>query len=683
MQAAGPLASAEMTDSDIHHSSISRNFCSQMPLRIGILMDHPSPHMGALLEAIAAREDCTLEVLYCGSGAPGRNWGSSAACVPHRFLKGYAGPLGIRFNPEILQTMNRLRVDVWVVNTIYDSFTSLMAAWWLRFRGKPWAFMNEPMRPRSRLCTWLKELPLNFVLNRADGIIGTGKAAVEAYQRRFRKDCPYESVPYFIDLSPFSNLPSPEAPQDGQDLQFVTSCQMIRRKGIDCLLRACEGLPETGWHLTLVGDGPLRSRLMRASALSIRHGKISFSGAIPYANRAMAFANRHVFILPSRWDGWGMVLPEALAAGLPVISTNQVVSAHEFIKDGENGFIVPAGDSQALANKMMWFIRNTSLHSRMSVAARKSLKNYRPDMGAETLVAYLRNLNAGISPKQNANCWPPAREPITWHLLATPGTSSERAMLSMRRLGKDAIIRGNLLMRQRIKAKGHLILAYHLILKEDRGQFEDHIRFLSDYFQLSSLHDLLGAAASKNQNACRLAITFDDGFRLLMHDCLEILEKHGIKASFFVPAAFVSSGSQNGKAAEFSTRSFYYSFPLEPMRPEDLRQLAGLGHEVGSHGLFHTSIHAMMPESAQRDLMISRSMICEWTGVAPDGFSYPYGESLSSLGSPASWLRQAGFTYGLTMVRGSVDRAANPYALPRHHLEGNWPIRALRHFLLA
>jgi len=252
----------------------------------------------------------------------------------------------------------------------------------------------------------------------------------------------------------------------------------------------------------------------------------------------------------------------------------------------------------------------------------------------------------------------------------------------MRRLGKDAIIRGNLLMRRHIKAKGHLILAYHLILKEDRDQFEDHIRFFSDHFRLSSLRDLLRAAAFPNQDEFGLALTFDDGFRLLMRDCLEILEKHGIKAGFFVPAAFVNSGSQDGKAAEFSTRSFYYPVPLEPMHPEDLRKLAALGHEVGSHGLFHTSIHAMMPESAQKELMVSRSMICEWTGVAPNSFSYPYGESLSSLGSPAAWLRQAGFTYGLTTVRGSVDQATNPYALPRHHVEGNWSIRALRYFLL-
>ena len=161
-----------------------------------------------------------------------------------------------------------------------------------------------------------------------------------------------------------------------------------------------------------------------------------------------------------------------------------------------------------------------------------------------------------------------------------------------------------------------------------------------------------------------------------------MLEKYKVKASFFIPAAFVDSFSRNGGAAEFSRRSFYYSHPLEPMRPEDLRMLASLGHEVGSHGLFHTNLRSMRPEAAERDLMVSRSMIANWTGIAPKGFAYPYGGTSNSQGDPADWLRKVGFTYGLTLARGSVNSSSNPFALPRHHLEGNWPMPELQYFLL-
>jgi glycosyltransferase involved in cell wall biosynthesis/peptidoglycan/xylan/chitin deacetylase (PgdA/CDA1 family) len=674
-----PLAT-ESSRPEMETISIPQDMCARMPLRVGFLMDYPSPHMVSLLEAIAARRDCNLEVLYCGKASPGRNWGSPAGCVSHQFVDGFTGPMGIQFNPGILRAMRRLHVDIWVLNTIYGSVTTLMAAGWLHFSRKPWAYMNEPIRPRSGWRALLKELPLKYILNRADGILGTGKTAVEMYRSLSRNDCLYESVPYFIDLSDFTNLVLPAAPAEGQDLQFVTSCQMIQRKGIDCLLRACEELPATGWQLTLVGDGPLKSQFEKEFASIILRGRVNFLGSVPYANRATAFAGRHVFVFPSRWDGWGMVLPEALASGLPVISTDRVMSAHEFVRNAENGFIVPAGDSQALADKMQWFLKNNSLYPQMSRAARKSVERYKADLGAETLVSCLKRLSSCVPPYQRKNRLLPDK--TTWSALTTPQRNFEKAGLGLRRIGKDAIIRGNVAVRRPQKAKGHVIIAYHLVLREDRKNFESHLRFFRDHFRISSLHDLLQDSACHKPDEFRLAITFDDGFRLLMQDCLEILEKNRVKACFFVPAAFVSSGCRNGSAADFSMRSFCYNYPLEPMRPNDLKQLSALGHEVGSHGLFHTGVQAMTPESATKEFTISRSMISDWTGVAPSSFAYPYGGATNSQGNPADWLRQAGYDYGLTLARGAVEPTANPFALPRHHLEGNWPIRNLRYFLL-
>ena len=659
-----------------------QDVCYPVPLRIGLIMDHPSPHMNALLKAVADREDCTLEVLYCGRSDSERSWGSDAGLIPHQFVAGFTGPLGIRFNPGILRTMNRMHVDIWVVNTVYGSLTTWMAVWWLHFYRKPWVYMNEPVRPRSTFSAFLKELPLGFILNRTHGIIGTGKAAVDQYQRRMHKDCVYESVPYFIDLSDFLNLPYPAPPLEGHALQFVTSCQMIKRKGIDCMLRACELLPHSGWHLTLVGEGPLKTGLEREFASLIQGGKVSFSGAVPYLHRASAFINRHVFLFPSRWDGWGMVLPEALASGLPVISTDQVMSAHEFIHDGENGFIVPSDNPQALADKMLWFLQNIESYSRLSQASRKSIENYKPDSGAETFITYLKRLSANYSSAYHKTHSLLPSNQTSWRTLNTPELPYEKTKNQLRSFAKDAFIRMSLASRRPGKAKGNLIIAYHLVLKEDRENFEDHLKFFNDHFRLSPLRDLLPAPSSGDLDNFKLAITFDDGFRILMQDCLELLNKYGITATFYVPAAFVNSRPQNGKSAEFSMRSFCYKSPMAPMSPEDLKQLTLLGHEIGSHGMFHTGTQAMTPESAERELTISRSMIAHWTGTAPEGYAYPYGGAVSSLGNPEDWLRKAGYSYGVTLIRGSVDPATNPYVLPRHHLEGNWPVRNLRYFLL-
>ena len=65
-----------------------------------------------------------------------------------------------------------------------------------------------------------------------------------------------------------------------------------------------------------------------------------------------------VFVLPSRHDGWGVVVNEACAAGLPVISTSAVGSARDLLVDGSNGFVLARDDVAGLAEKMSFFAAN-------------------------------------------------------------------------------------------------------------------------------------------------------------------------------------------------------------------------------------------------------------------------------------------------------------------------------------
>jgi len=169
-----------------------------------------------------------------------------------------------------------------------------------------------------------------------------------------------------------------------------------------------------------------------------------------------------------------------------------------------------------------------------------------------------------------------------------------------------------------------------------------------------------------------------------MRDCLEVLEEFGIKASFFVPTGFVELSGQPKQSARFNLRAHpHLKIPLEPMRPEDLRTLVALGHEVGSHGISHTSLQALSESMALQELMHSRYRIRQWTGKEPRGFAFPYGHIMSSVLDPVACLRSAGYDFGLTLQRGKVEGNSNPLMLPRDHFEGNWPVRHLRFFLAS
>ena len=656
-----------------------------MPLRIGILMDHPSPHMVALLDALAEREDCIAHVIYLRKNDPKRKWGAPVGKLACRFISGFSlSSGGWRINPGIIQALRKQAVDVWIINTCYDSPTTILAAWFLGKRT-PWAYINEPSRPRNRLLSAAKSFPFQFIVGRAWGLIGMGKKAEEIYHLTSMGRVPTASVPYYIDLRPFYDLPWAGGAEPGKPVHFLTCCRMIRTKGLDILLQACSRLIDSNWQLTLIGSGPLRQKLERKFREHFSPQQVIFGGEIPYEKREEAFQEKHVFLFPSRWDGWGMVLPEALAAGLPVISTDQVISGHEFIRNGVNGFIIPSENSQALAEKMEYFINHVEEIPAMGAAARRSLNEYLPEKGAERLVNFLKEM-VNNSPKQLSprRGTPLGKSEMTWGKLTSPNSFTEKARRKTRQIAKKTVIRFRTFISTQAKANSHRILVYHLILPQDRKSFNEHIRFLQDYYQLCSIPEVYEAAHNPQTNGSpRAAITFDDGFRILMSDCLEVLQKHGVKATFLIPTGFVDLWNQPDLASDFSLRAHYYSRPLEPMRPMDVEGLAKLGHCIESHGVSHITINSMSRARVLHEMKKSRQKISEWTGIPPSIFAFPYGHAFSVHGSVSRWVKETGYSFGLTLRRGRVDSKSDPLMLPRDHAEGNWSARDLRYFLFS
>jgi glycosyltransferase involved in cell wall biosynthesis/peptidoglycan/xylan/chitin deacetylase (PgdA/CDA1 family) len=655
-----------------------------MPLRVGILMDHPSPHMVALLDALAERDDCVANVIYLRKSAPERKWGAPLGKLPGRFIRGFSflGG-GRRMNPGIAHAMRKQQVDVWVVNTCYDSPSTVLAAWFLGKEKFPWVYMNEPPRPRNRLFNASKSFPFQFVAGRAWGLIGMGEKTAEIYRQGRNGSIRTASVPYFIDLKPFYELPGAVNPEAGIPVHFLTCCQMIHRKGLDILLQVCSRLTDSNWQLTLIGSGPLSRKLERKFRESFSAQQVIFGGEIPYEKRQEAFRQKHVFVFPSRWDGWGMVVPEALAAGLPVIATDRVISAHEFIRNGSNGFIVPTENPQALAEKMEYFIHHCGEVAKMGAAARRSVLDYLPEKGAERLVNFLKDL-VNHSRQESSPCNQPRlkKSEMTWESLTSPSSLAEKVWRKTRQLAKKTMIRFGNSLSMRGKPNSHRILLYHLVLPQDRKSFEEHIRFLKDHYLLCSIPEVYETACNPQTNGSyRCAITFDDGFRLLMSDCLEILEKQGVKATFLVPTGFVSLWDQPELAGDFSLRAHYYSQPMEPMSPVDLKALTELGHSIGSHGISHVSISSMSRRRALKELKQSRQRIAAWTGEIPELFAYPYGDVAHADGYPSIWVKESGYSFGLTLRRGPVDSMSDPMALPREHAEGNWSVQDLRYFL--
>jgi glycosyltransferase involved in cell wall biosynthesis len=359
------------------------------PLKLGVIVHCPSPHQKILLDQLYRVPDTDVLVAYAYPTTPNRNWGTPIAegrtvMVPE--INTLTGGKQLR---DWLAGLDR---DVWVLGSAFPYARTQALASALQRLGLPWAYLGEPPRPRSGIRALVRDFLLQRVLGRCDGVIATGSEAARRYRRLLGDGRPVTSVTYYIPLDEWLSLPLTESPALGEPIRFLTLAQLIERKGLDILVEACSLLPPKGWTLEIFGEGPDRQSLQRM--IDERKLPITLNRPLPFETRVSAFRGRHCFVFPSRWDGWGMAPVEALAAGLPVIASEQVMSAHEFIKNGKNGFITCCEPS-AIATAMKSILDNRSAIAGQSRAARDSIAGFRPEKGAAEFVSFCRQLIEG------------------------------------------------------------------------------------------------------------------------------------------------------------------------------------------------------------------------------------------------------------------------------------------------
>jgi len=122
--------------------------------------------------------------------------------------------------------------------------------------------------------------------------------------------------------------------------------QLIARKRVDLLIAAVSRLVSRDVELVVIGNGPQQDEL-RAQAESLIPGRIHWKGRLPIEAIPQELAQADCLVLPSRFDGWGAVVSEALMVGTPVVCSDACGSAEAVLASGVGG-VFPSGDVNAL-----------------------------------------------------------------------------------------------------------------------------------------------------------------------------------------------------------------------------------------------------------------------------------------------------------------------------------------------
>lgn len=155
-------------------------------------------------------------------------------------------------------------------------------------------------------------------------------------------------------------------------LTFIAVGQFIERKGFDLLLRAWSR--EFDARLYLIGGGSKREEYTKYLNEHQIHN-VTVMDYMPKEQLFELYRLSDVFVMPTREDIWGLVVSEAMANGLPVISSDRCVAGLELIKNEENGFIYEVQDITRLSELMRFFIEHHEVLPTFSRAALESVAN--------------------------------------------------------------------------------------------------------------------------------------------------------------------------------------------------------------------------------------------------------------------------------------------------------------------
>ena len=173
---------------------------------------------------------------------------------------------------------------------------------------------------------------------------------------------------------PLSFLPTQHSPLT--EKRVIAVGRYVYQKGFDLLLQAWAKIEKnhSDWQMAIYGDGNREPYEQQMKELGIDSGRCHLNG--PTADIQKEYVNSSVFVFSSRFEGFGMVLVEAMACGLPVVSFACPCGPKDIVKDGDDGLLVENGNVNALTDSLIRLMGDADLRRRMAANGIKNVQRF-------------------------------------------------------------------------------------------------------------------------------------------------------------------------------------------------------------------------------------------------------------------------------------------------------------------
>jgi rhamnosyl/mannosyltransferase len=323
-------------------------------------------HIGWLAEAQAKAGYSVSVVVTNPGGLPRREiWHGVNVVRVRRLLSVFSTPISLEFP----WAMARERPQIAHLHFPYP--LGEVSQW---IAGRRWPYVityhSDVVNPRQQVILRLYRPLMVHLLQRAGAVIATSPnyVATSSILKTLEDRCTV--IPLGIHPEPYlqaePSIPEAEAPS----LLFVGRLRYY--KGVDVLLQAMTQLPQQV-RLLIVGDGPMRRIWESMAAKLSLEDRVTFLGEVPVDELPGIYASAEVFVLPSteRAEAFGLVLLEAMAAGLPCVTTEVGTGTSFVVRDGVTGLVVPPRSSSALAEAVDRLLADAGLRREMGRAGQE------------------------------------------------------------------------------------------------------------------------------------------------------------------------------------------------------------------------------------------------------------------------------------------------------------------------
>lgn len=370
--------------------------------RVALVTNIIPPYRISLFERIGQEYDLTVVVSAANEKhRQWDNWQEDKSCKFKTVLLN--GPVVnhkegfFAAQPELFKVLDNIDPDV-VINSSFSP-NSLFGSRYAKKHNKKAILWSEATTHSERNRSLARKLYRKMLIRQNHGFIASGIeskkylmslganpekcfTAVDAIEN-FRTEQQYSDI-LIKSMSLRSKF-------KGTVLLF--SGQLIKRKGIDLLFNAYEKIPDKlETTLLIMGNGPLENELKKlAKNKGLKN--VKFVGFKDEYEKWIYYLASDIYVMPTREDVWGLVVNEALLAGLPVICSKYAGAATDLVADGRSGFIIDPFDTNQFTNRLTRTIENKDMLSSMQHKSYEIISDYSIENSAQ---GFIDAIEAGL-----------------------------------------------------------------------------------------------------------------------------------------------------------------------------------------------------------------------------------------------------------------------------------------------